>query len=140
VAAGGAARAHSVLATPRALEVAALYRRLLRGGQPSAGVRDSWRGAAEHYQQRFQTEEVDGAAFRGYLEVSSNRVDRHALDHLNQLTAFSTQLGLLGLVERDFQAVQRTVLEEFASRVGAPGLSAEVLAQAVSANFPGVLP
>jgi hypothetical protein len=129
-----------VLATERALEVAALYRRLIRGGQPSAGVRDALRGAAEHYQQRFQTEEVDGAAFRAYLEVSTDRVDRHALAHLNRLTTFSTQLGLLGLAERDFRAVQRAVLEDFASRVGALGLSAEVLAQAVSANFPDLLP
>jgi filamentous hemagglutinin family protein len=129
-----------VLETERAVEVAALYRQLISEGQPSAGVRDALRGATEHYRQRFQTEEVDGSAFRAYLEVSTNRVDRQALAQLNRLTAFSTQLGLLGLAERDFRDVERGVLEDFASRVGAPGLSAEALAQAVSANFPGLFP
>jgi hypothetical protein len=140
VAAGAPPPARSVLAKERALEVAALYRQLIRGGQPSAGVRDSLRTAAKHYRQRFRSEEIDGAAFREYLEVSADRGDQRALAYLNRLTAFSTQLGLLGLTERNFRAVQRSVLEEFASRLGAPGLSAEVLAQAVIANFPGVLP
>jgi hypothetical protein len=140
VAAGAPPPARSVLAKERALEVAALYRQLIRGGQPSAGVRDALRTAAKHYRQRSRSEEVDGAAFREYLEVSADRVDQRALAHLNRLTAFSTRLGLLGLAERDFRVVQSSVLEEFASGVGAPGLSAEVLAQAVIANFPGVLP
>jgi hypothetical protein len=95
-------------------------------------------GAAERYRRRFATEEISGPAFRAHLEASGDLVDLSALAHLNRLTAFSTQLRLLGLAERDFEAVQRAALEEFASRLAAPGLSAEVLGEVVTANFPGV--
>jgi hypothetical protein len=123
----------SALATPRAVDVAGLYRELR--AHPLGPVFDA---AGAGYRKAHGFGELDGRSFGAWLESAPDYGDARAA--LHRIATLLVEIDLLGLGSDDETRVRHEIASEVAAEVDLPGLDADGVLEAVAQTPIGLPP